>query len=83
MIFPCHPSCTVVSSYFPLLGGNVELTAVRAAAESVQRVRRVLTGDRGLSDEGFYNYMSIGLFLFLGVLVFFSCNDLSEACKED
>lgn len=35
MIFPCHPSCTVVSSYFPLLGGNVELTAVRAAAESV------------------------------------------------
>lgn len=49
-----------------------------------QRVRRVLTEDRGLSDdEGFYNYMSIGLFLFFGVLGFFPCNDLSEACKED
>lgn len=58
MIFPCHSSCTVVSSGFPPLEGNVQLSAVRAAAESVSRV---LTEDRGLSDEGFYNYMSTGL----------------------
>lgn len=35
LIFPCHSSCTVVSSDIPLLGGNVQLTAVRAAAERV------------------------------------------------
>lgn len=61
MIFPCHSSCTVVSSDFPPLGGNAQLTAVRAAAESVPDGQE--SSDRGLSDEGFYNYMSIGLVL--------------------
>lgn len=27
LIFPCHPSCTVVSSNFSLLGGNVQFIA--------------------------------------------------------
>lgn len=81
MIFPCHSSCTVVSSDFPPLGGNVQLTAVRAAAESVPE-----SENRGLSDESFYDYMNIGLVLGFWGLFFvfiFLCQGLSEACKED
>lgn len=35
LIFPCHSSCTVVSSDFPPFEGIVQLSAVRAAAESI------------------------------------------------
>lgn len=49
-------------------------------------VRRVLTEDRGLSDEGFYNYMSIGLvlvFLDLGfVLGFFNAVVFLKLAKK-
>lgn len=42
-IFLCHPSCTVVSSCFPLLGGNVELAeeSVPEGQESSYRGQRI------------------------------------------